>query len=226
MFRLDPDQSSRSRSAFRALQVLSTVLLLSAATACGKDEPEETPAPSGGSGGAAASSGSGGASGSTTPPPPMPVPCGETMCTLPSNPLSGLISMAAPFLGGALPTPAACCVDEATAACGVSMSAGGTCEPLAIPDTRCPKADLGAIGQFIGGAVRPCCLDNKCGQDGALFGRGCVDNSQVASMLGPLAQGGMVMFPAPQACDAPPPDPTTPDDDAGVPPANDTDAGT
>ena len=49
-----------------------------------------------------------------------------------------------------------------------------------------------------------CCINNACGQDGALFGRGCVENSQVKGMLSaiPLV-GGLIMIPPAQACDAP-----------------------
>jgi hypothetical protein len=154
----------------------------------------------------------------------MPVACGTTQCNPPANPLSGILSS---FGGGAfsglVPTPQACCIDESAGTCGVTIE-GGACEELAIVDTRCPKANLGMLGSFVN--IQPCCLDNQCGQDGRLFGRGCVENSQVASMLGPLAQGGGFTFPASQACDAPAPTPdagTPSDDDAGAP--TDSDAG-
>lgn len=207
------------------LQVLAALLCLSAAAACGGDDSEEgTNEPTAGSGGKAAGSGGGGNSGSTTPPPPMPVACGASTCNPPANPLSGILSS---FGGGAfsglVPTPQACCLDESAGTCGVTIM-GGACEALAVVDTRCPKASLGMLGSFVN--IQPCCLDNQCGQDGRLFGRGCVENSQVASMLGPLAAGGGFMFPASQACDAPIPTAdagTANDDDAGVP--GDTDAG-
>jgi hypothetical protein len=117
-------------------------------------------------------------------------------------------------LGGVLPTPTACCLDEAGETCGVKPNATGACEPLASTDSRCPKAELGMLGGFIN--ISPCCdADNQCGQDGRIFGRGCVENTQVAAMLGPLAMGGGFAFPPSRACDAPV-TPTTPDEDAGV----------
>jgi hypothetical protein len=96
-----------------------------------------------------------------------------------------------------------------------------TCEALAIVDTRCPKANLGMLGGFVN--IQPCCIDNQCGQDGKLFGQGCVQNNQVMSMLGALGAGGMITLPPSVACDEALM-PTTPDtEDAGVP--GDSDAG-
>jgi hypothetical protein len=231
MFRLDPEHvretalnNSSRRHAFRALTqkffVLSALLCLGTTAACGGDDSDDSATEaSGGSGGSAATSGTGGTPAIMTPPPPMPVACGVTTCNPPSSPISGLASMfGGGALAGAIPQPQACCLDEAAATCGVSMMAGGACEPLATLDPRCPKADLGMIGSFLGGSVQPCCLDNVCGQDGKIFGRGCVRNSEVMSMLGPIASFGMITFPPNQACDAP----AATDDDAGVP---DTDAG-
>ncbi|HET8932697.1 MAG TPA: hypothetical protein VFN67_04615 [Polyangiales bacterium] len=203
------------------LQVLTAVLCLSAAAACGGDDSDDKTETAGSGGTAAGNGGSGGASGSTTPPPPMPVACGSMMCYPPPNPLSGILNMlGGGALAGAIPQAQACCLDESAGTCGVSPGMGMGCEPLAIVDTRCPKANLGMLGGFVN--IQPCCIENQCGQDGKLFGRGCVQNSEVASMLGPLA-GGMIMLPTGVACDeALMPTTPTDHDDAGVP---DTDAG-
>jgi hypothetical protein len=151
----------------------------------------------------------------------MPVACGSIMCYPPSNPLSSIISMfGGGALAGAIPQAQACCLDESAGTCGVTPGMGMACEPLATVDTRCPKANLGMLGGFIN--IQPCCIENQCGQDGKMFGRGCVQNSEVSSMLGPLAAGGMIMLPSGVACDAAMM-PTKPDqEDGGVP---DTDAG-
>jgi hypothetical protein len=183
-------------------------LALLCVSACGKDdEPANTGgagSTAGVSGSKAGTTGSSGTAGSTTPP-PAPVPCGTATCNPPSNPLSGLLSS---FGGGAvagLPTPVACCLEESSGKCGVAASAGATCEPPAVADSRCPgiaagaAAGLGGAGNMVG-----CCLNNKCGQDGALFGRGCVENSEAKGMLSaiPLV-GGLLMVPPARACDAP-----------------------
>ena len=237
MLRLDPfhvretthanlSQSGATRLLRPALQVFALFVCLSAVAACGGDDSEETTATAGSGGNAAAGSGAGagGSSGSTTPPPPMPVACGATQCNAPANPLSAILgSFGGGAFSGLVPSPQACCLDESAGTCGVTIE-GSACEELAIVDTRCPKASLGMLGGLVN--IQPCCLDNQCGQDGRLFGRGCMENSQVASMLGPLAAGGGFMFPASQACDAPMPavDAGTPnDDDAGA--ATDSDAG-
>lgn len=143
------------------------------------------------------------------------------MCYPPSNPLSSIISMfGGGALGGLLPSPQACCLDESAGTCGVNPGMGSTaCEALATVDTRCPRANLGMLGGLVN--IQPCCIDNQCGQDGKMFGRGCVQNSEVMSMLGPLAAGGMVQLPSGVACDAAMM-PTMPEEDAGVP---DNDAG-
>jgi hypothetical protein len=144
------------------------------------------------------------------------VSCGSATCNPPSNPLAGLLSS---FGGGAiagLPTPVACCLDTSSGKCGVAMSAGATCEAPAVVDNRCPGINAGALGGVAGGmSMAGCCIDNACGQDGALFGRGCVENSQVKGMLSAIPLVGMLLtIPPARACDAP--TTTTPDTDAGV----------
>lgn len=198
--------SPRAHTAKRALRwpVRMAALALLCASACGKDdEPAGGAGASAGvSGSKAGTTGSSGTAGSTTPP-PMPVPCGSQTCNPPSNPLSGLLSS---FGGGAvsgLPTPVACCLEESSGKCGVATMAGGTCEALAVADARCPG--IAAPGGFGGGGnMAGCCINNKCGQDGSLFGRGCVENSEAKGMISaiPLV-GGLLMLPPSRACDAP-----------------------
>lgn len=188
-------------------------------SACGKDDSSDNPGTAGTTAGASGSkagtSGSAGTAGSTTTPPPQPVACGTATCNPPSNPLSGLLGA---IPGGAaiagLPTPVACCLEESSGKCGVAMSAGATCEAPAVADSRCPGIAAGALGGLGGGGnMVGCCIDNMCGQDGALFGRGCVENSQAKGMLSaiPLV-GNLIMVPPTRACDAPP----TTGEDAGV----------
>jgi len=205
---------------------------------CGGDDDgggaKDSGAPEGGtdggaggmSGGGGGGAGGAGGSGMTA----QPVECGSNTCQPPSNPLAGLIGMFAGALGGgmALPTPQACCLDEGAGTCGISMTVGGTCEELAVTDARCPRLMFPMLGPIdIGSLLGPdagagCCTDdNQCGLNGTLFGRGCVELSEAATMLGGLGGGGDggtglgglgggLMFPEPRACDAPP------DDDAGM----------
>jgi len=209
--------SQRAQTAKHALRwpVGAAVAALLCVSACGKDDA--APAPTGTAGTSAGVSGStagtSGSAGSTTPPPPQPVACGTATCNPPSSPLSGLLSA---FGGGVsgLPTPVACCLDESSGKCGVAMAAGAACEASAVSDKRCPGIDASGLGALGGGAsMVGCCIDNACGQDGALFGRGCVENSQAKSMISaiPLV-GGLLTIPAARACDAPPPS----TEDAGV----------
>jgi hypothetical protein len=104
--------------------------------------------------------------------------------------------------------PVACCVDEASGTCGLSMTAGGECNEPAEEDDRCPDTDLGAIGMLAGGAASGgygCCIDNQCGVDSSAFGGGCTENAaakaqvEALPLIGALIAGGI---PAPQACDA------------------------
>ena len=68
------------------------------------------------------------------------------------------------------------------------------------------------------GSMAGCCIDNQCGQDGRIFGGGCIENSMASQMISAIPfVGGMFMVPPARACDAP-----IPDDDAGV---SDLDAG-
>jgi hypothetical protein len=147
------------------------------------------------------------------------------MCAAPSNPLTAIANMfGGGALAGALPRPVGCCLDEGESKCGLAPMAGAACEAPAVPDKRCPAANLGMLGGLLGGnSMSGCCVDNKCGQDGRIFGQGCVDNAMASQMVGQLGAlaGGMFMFPPAQACDAPPPV-TKHDEDGGV---SDLDAG-
>ena len=171
-----------------------------------------------GASGSKAGTGTAGTAGTGTAPAPQPVSCGTATCNPPSNPLSGLLMA---FGGGAiagLPTPVACCLDESAGKCGVAASAGATCEPPAVSDPRCPGIGTGGLGGLAGGGnMVGCCIDNACGQDGALFGRGCVDNSQARGMISaiPLV-GGLLTIPPARACDAPVTDADGGVDDAGI----------
>ena len=134
------------------------------------------------------------------------------MCSQPANPLSALTGgMPLPI---ALPMPVACCADESTGTCGTAAMAGAMCEIPATPDSRCPGISLGALGGAAAGGLGMlaggCCTPSgQCGLDGMIFGRGCVDNSEVQGLLGPL--GGFIMLPVARACDAPQEDAGTAD---------------
>ena len=216
------------------LQVLLTALCLSGlafTAACGGDDSDDDKSAqaTSGTGGSSGAAASGGSAGSTGLAPIPPVPCGSIMCSAPSSPITAIANMfGGGALAGALPRPAGCCLDEATEKCGLAEMAGGTCSAPAVVDTRCPAANLGMLGPLLGAnSMAGCCIENKCGQDGRIFGLGCVDNAQVGSMLGQLGAlaGGMFMVPPAQACDAPvmtKPDAGASGDDAGV---SDLDAG-
>jgi hypothetical protein len=102
-----------------------------------------------------------------------------------------------------IPIPIACCIGSETASvCGTAPSATGTCEPRAADDPRCPSIDPGSLIMFSGGAINGCCTaDNACGVDGALFGRGCIENAEAAVELGMIPfLGSSIKVPAPSAC--------------------------
>lgn len=195
--------------AVRARARHCALLALLACVACGDDDGDQAHDDAGPRGAAGGSAGSGGASGG----PAAPVACGERECAPPSNPFAGL-----PI---PLPTPVACCVDEASGMCGIAMSEGAMCEPPAKPDSRCQGLDLSALANLAGGAAVPammsgCCIDNMCGLDGGLLGRGCVEYSSARAQLSmiPLI-GTLLRVPAARACDAPPP-PVQVEEDAGA----------
>ena len=205
----------------------------------GKPEPDSgmPDASTAGTGGMGGGGGSGGAGGSVAV--AAPVKCGTALCQQPTNPLTALLGLAGGLAGGgmtpALPMAMACCLDEAAGTCGLTAMAGGTCEAPAVVDDRCPRLEFPApaglpfdIGALLGPNVGAgCCTESgDCGLDGSLFGRGCVELSQAATMLGGAGMmdagtaapggglgglGGMLMFPEPQRCDA-----VTSGDDGGT----------
>lgn len=206
--------ASSHRIRRRAGAVAMLTLVLAASSGCSSDDDkDEDPNPAGGRSGSAGTGGRAGSTaagtGGTTV---EPVECGSGSCLPPMSALSGLPIM--------IPTAVACCVDEETAQCGSAESEGATCEPPAVADERCPGFDLSALGN-LGGAVgggmqmTGCCTpNNQCGLDGAIFGRGCVENSAAQAQLGAIPLiGTLIMIPPARACDAPP-EPT--DEDAGI----------
>jgi hypothetical protein len=135
----------------------------------------------------------------------MPVPCGTNMCQPPGAALGGLAGMAgglggaAGGLGGLLGGlggggAMACCVDESTGQCGMSM--GGACMPPPTPDPRCPS--LSVFGMNIAG----CCINGMCGTDASALGMGCAENGGAKAALAATGLGGFIMIPDAQACDA------------------------
>ena len=90
---------------------------------------------------------------------------------------------------------ATCCADEAAGTCGsVSADDGKTCLAPPEPDSRCPRA-FGSGG---------CCtMDNHCGIDGSLAGRGCIDLLMISAMIPPQFRS-MLMLPDPVTCDGMP----------------------
>lgn len=219
----------RANSAIRNLRgSLIACLLLTAAAACGGGGDDDGSGPADNAGGKSGSASGGrggdtaittsGSGGLTTPPPPEPVSCGSTMCFPPSNPLAGLLP-AGTIPTNILPMSVPCCVDADSGRCGTAPSAEATCEPPAVSDARCPGLMLTLGGLGGAGMNMPgCCIDNMCGLDGALFGRGCLENSQASSMLSGAPLIGMfVRAPPSLACDRPiEPPPTTNDRDAGA----------
>lgn len=183
---------------------LAALLLVCAAPSCGDDDDSKSS--SAGTGGSTPPKAGNSAAGAPSYTAPEPVACGPNTCEAPASPIAGLLGT---FGGGAglgtmIPTATACCL--ADDACGVSSTMSPSlCEPPATPDNRCPSLDLGAAGQLLGGATQMlgCCIKDQCGQDGALLGRGCVENSEAASMLTSIPLiGPMIDVPAPRACDA------------------------
>ena len=109
--------------------------------------------------------GQGGAGFGTVPPPPgsgggmAVVFCGANVCVPPPSPLPGFVAQA-------------CCVDAFAGICGtITTSLGGSCQPPAKPDPRCPSA------QTPFGSSSGCCINNACGIDLSAAGLGCVDVS-------------------------------------------------
>ena len=130
----------------------------------------------------------------------MPVPCGTMTCQPPQSPFAQFAALAPGLLP---PPPVACCMNMATATCGIAPMTNAPCEARAMADTRCAGVSLMIPGMMGGQMVAAgCCTAmNQCGVDGSAFGRGCVEASMAGAMLGPLA--GFLSVPTPKTCDAP-----------------------
>jgi hypothetical protein len=166
-----------------------------------------------GSGTSAAAS-TGGAGGSVVPmASPSPAPrapatdCGQTQCVAPAN-IAGDLLRSATGLAIIVPDAFACCVDETQGMCGSAAELGGMCDTPAIAETSCTGIDLSSLAALVGGlgangksAMIGCCTHGACGLDGALFGRGCVENADAKRMLSavPLI-GALICVPPPAAC--------------------------
>jgi len=122
------------------------------------------------------------------------IPCGDTKCASTDTSMSGGMPMG----GGMFMFAQVCCADVATSTCGTVSQADGSCQKPAMSDPRCPTA--------FGGAVAACCVNNLCGVDGSLQGRGCVDLGALQAMFGniPAQFRAMFMFPDPRTCDGTP----------------------
>jgi hypothetical protein len=209
--RLPSSASQQSTPRRAVLTPWFAALMCSVAFSCG-DDSGDNPKSDAGIAGTSGKGGAGGVGGGAAGA-PAPVECGSSKCTPQPNPLTALLGtfgMGAPVAG--LPAPVACCVDEANGTCGTAAMEGAACEVIATPDTRCPSIGLGGLGAAAGGAAAGlgnlaagCCTPSgACGLDGALFGRGCVENSEVKAMLGAIPiVGTLLTVPPALACDRP-----------------------
>lgn len=147
----------------------------------------------------------------TVDPPSAPAPaiveCGAKQCSAPSN-VAGELLRNVTGLQITVPDPSPCCVDEAEAICGSASGPGVACDTPAVAETSCPGIDLSALASLVGGlgkkadsAMIGCCTHGACGLDGALFGRGCVENADAKRMLSnvPIV-GALITVPPPAAC--------------------------
>jgi hypothetical protein len=205
--RLPPrfQQSSALRRSLLTACVVASIG--SAAVGCGDDDAPP-PAPVAGASGAGGASGAAGGQAGSAAGAPAPVACGTAMCTPRPNPITQLIGAVAPGVPLPIPTPVACCLDATGGVCGVAAMTGATCEAYATPDSRCPSVNLGALGAVAGGlgnfGAGCCTVSGQCGLDGAIFGRGCVENNEARSMLGAVPFiGTLIAVPPAGACDMP-----------------------
>ena len=144
------------------------------------------------------------------PAPIPPAPCGQALCTAPKNVAADLLrGVTGLSMTGA--ETVGCCLDAATSTCSSAPAApaSGTCDVIAVPEPRCPGVDLSALVALVGGlgpnaqTMLGCCTQGMCGQDGELFGRGCVENGEAKSMLGGIpVVGPLIMVPATMVCPA------------------------
>jgi hypothetical protein len=155
--------------------------VITAVAGCGgDDEPETSASP-------AVSTAGGGGTGAGAP-----VTCGGQVC----KPLE------APGLQAPLK---ACCMDQFTASCGVTV--GTACNKVPEAHATCPSLDMSGFGLVFFG----CCTANKCGLTGSFLMNECRDLETLRAeldgqmMMGMGMGGGrppfMINLPEPQACD-------------------------
>lgn len=136
------------------------------------------------------------------------VPCGETQCRAPKNVAADLLRGVTGFpMTGA--ETVGCCLDAASNTCSAAPIAAVACDVLAVPEPRCPGVDLSALVALVGGlgpsaqTMLGCCTHGMCGQDGELFGRGCVENGEAKRMLSAIpVVGPLIKVPLPMQCPA------------------------
>jgi hypothetical protein len=180
----------------RMLRV-ACVSMLMIGIGCGDDDADDSPGAGGragrtGESGSAANSGRGATSGNggsvasnlagtgVVPGATDPVQCGANTCTSPGGGFGGFIS--------------ACCADEATSTCGMSM--GGPCAKPVASDSRCPGLNV------MGFTLPSCCgTDDMCGIDASMFGMpGCIELGKAAQQA--MSMGGASAdIPPPRSCE-------------------------
>ncbi|MET0387106.1 MAG: hypothetical protein ABW321_14155 [Polyangiales bacterium] len=135
---------------------------------------------------------------------PRTISCGARECSVAPNPLLKVLE---DFRGFQTMLLAAepCCLDDVAAPCGITPAPGADCEPLAIPDARCPGLDLHMLTSFAEGMnLVGCCIAGACGQDGSLLGRGCIENDEAAANFSFIPVIATVAnFPAARSCNDP-----------------------
>jgi hypothetical protein len=138
---------------------------------------------------------------------PAAVACGAKQCSAPSN-IAGDLLRGVTGLQITVPDPSPCCVDDADEICGSASGPGVECDTPAVAEPSCPGIDLSALAALVGGlgnkaesAMIGCCTHGACGLNGALFGRGCVENADAKRMLSnvPIV-GALITVPPPAAC--------------------------
>jgi len=179
---------------------------------CDSSDPPTSTGPSAGQSGAVAAASAGAAAvagANVTPPAPAaPVPCGAVECGAPKNIAADLLrSVTGLSMTGA--ETVGCCLEESTSTCSAAPMAGVSCDLLAVSEPRCPGVDLSALVALVGGlgpnaqTMLGCCTRGMCGQDGALFGRGCVENGDAKRMLSAIpVVGPLIKVPPPMPCPA------------------------
>ena len=207
----------RFRACLRTFCGIALGVAIGLNAGCHSSEPVAVVGSTAGQAATVAGSGVGAGSVSTagvaaSPAPPVvapPAPCGETLCSAPKNVAADLLrGVTGLSMTGA--ETVGCCLDLTSSTCSSAPAAGGaTCDELAVPEPRCPGVDLSALVALVGGlgpnaqTMLGCCTHGMCGQDGELFGRGCVENGEAKRMLGGIpVVGPLIKVPAPMVCPA------------------------